>query len=338
MRRALLTAAPVAAGLGVEQDCRWCHGELYEVGGCYVGATTHPGARAADIEAEFGVRCHRVGSAGWFAGREHPEHSVAAGLRVERLVDWIESTLRAEEKDVATGLLDTGLSDTGLFQTLIVIAHGDLMTRWLRHWLGVSWRTSLAFVHGNTGITELHWHGERGLLLVGSNDLAHLPPDLRSDSRITDAWWRYSTPDLAIDRYQGPAGVARELWSAAVSLRQELLLARELTSLADYQKSDDRSVHFLARIAGRFAGTVQYDPELGRLRQMVVAPEYRGGRVGRALVEAVREEAARRGRPELRVHAWSESVPFYQRLGFRPCGDEVTAAAMPWRPLSLCLA
>jgi GNAT superfamily N-acetyltransferase len=121
-------------------------------------------------------------------------------------------------------------------------------------------------------------------------------------------------------------------------LRQELLLARELTSLADYQKSDDRSVHFLARIAGRFAGTVQYDPELGRLRQMVVAPEYRGGRVGRAFVEAVREEAARRGRPELRVHAWSESVPFYQRLGFRPCGDEVTAAAMPWRPLSLCLA
>lgn len=323
MRRALRTAAPAAGALAIERSRFWCHAELYEVGGCYVGATVYPGATAAELEDEFPMTCRAFGDAGWFAGRERPEHGVEAGRRVERVVRWMEATLAASD---------------GGFDTAIVVAHGDLLTRWLRRWLGVSWRTGLAFVHGNAGITELLWHPQRGVLLVGLNDLSHLPAGLRSGARVVDAWWRYASPELVLDRCAGTEGIEPGLWAELVALREQALLSREGTRIEDYRDSDARSVHFVARVAGELAGAVQYDPEQLRLRQLVVAPAFRGGRVGRALVEAVREEAALCGRTELRVHAWSESAQFYERVGFRSCGDEVAHGPMPWRPMTLTVA
>jgi 2,3-bisphosphoglycerate-dependent phosphoglycerate mutase len=321
MRRALHTALPVAEALTLDRSRFWCHAELYEVGGCYLGETVHPGATAAELEAGFPVTCHAFAdNHGWFAGRTRPEHGVEAGQRVERVVRWIEATLAAPEVG---------------FDTAIVIAHGDLLTRWLRRWLGVSWRTSLAFVHGNTGITELRWHPALGVLLLGLNDLGHLPPSLHSGSRFADAWWRYATPELVVDRHEGSRGVEPALWAAALALREAELLSREGTRIEDYRASDARSVHFLARVDGTLAGTAQYDPELDRLRQMVVARAFRHGRVGRALIDAARAEAARRGRDRLRVHAWSASEPFYRQVGFRRCGEVVRTSAMPWVPMEL---
>ena len=319
MRRALLTAAPVAQRLGFGPERFWCHGDLYEVGGCYIGSEVFPGATPAAIEREFAVTCTDLPAAGWFSGQDGPEHPVDAGRRVERIAGWLETTLhaRGEHEDTA-----------------ILVVHGDLLTRWLRRWLDVPWQRGLAFVHGNTGITELRWHPRHGSLLVALNDLAHLPAELRSGARVTDVWWRYASPDLVIDRHDGSRGIEEELWRPAVALREEQLLSREGSSIESYRRSDERNVHFLARVRGELAGAAQYDPELGRLRQVVVAPAFRGGRVGSALVEAAREEAARAGRGELVVHAWRESAAFYRRLGFRPLG-EVVEDAVPWQPLAL---
>ncbi|HVS62835.1 MAG TPA: GNAT family N-acetyltransferase [Thermoanaerobaculia bacterium] len=319
MRRALLTAAPIAQRLGLAREHFWCHGELYEVGGCYVGTKTSAGATPDEIEGEFAVTCTHLAGTGWFAGQALPEHPIDAGRRVERMTSWLETTLHTRRES---------------YDTAILVLHGDLLTRWLRRWLRISWRQGLAFVHGNTGITELRWHPLHGSLLVGLNDLGHLPDELRSGSRITDVWWRYANPELVIDRHPGCVEVDDGLWREVRALRERLLLSREGRSLESYRASDERSVHFLARVRGELAGTAQYDPHNGRLRQVVVAPEFRGARVGRALIEAAREEAARDGRSELTVHAWQESTEFYRRVGFRPSGEPVEDA-VPWQPLSI---
>ena len=319
MRRALLTAAPIAQRLGLAREHFWCHGELYEVGGCYVGTTASAGATRGEIEGEFAVTCTHLADTGWFAEQSLPEHPVDAGRRVERIASWLETTLhtRADHED-----------------TVILVLHGDLLTRWLRRWLQIPWHHGLAFVHGNTGITELRWHPLHGSLLVGLNDLGHLPEELRSGSRVTDVWWRYANPELVVDRHQGCGEVEDGLWRQVTALRERLLLSREGRSLESYRASDERSVHFLARMHGELAGAAQYDPEHGRLRQVVVAPEFRGARVGRALIESAREEAARDGRSKLIVHAWQESTEFYRRLGFRSSG-ELVEDAVPWQPLSI---
>jgi 2,3-bisphosphoglycerate-dependent phosphoglycerate mutase len=177
MRRALQTAtALIEQAEQATPGLFVCEGELFEVGGCYYGEEARPSLTAAQIEAEFGARCRGVDPEGWYAGRSRRESSSEANARVERIIAWAEAMLGGGEHD-----------------TVIVVAHGDLLSRWLRRWLGVPAGRGLAFVHGNTGVSSLTWDRVGGLLVEGVNELGHLPVRLRSGGD-TDAWWRYARP------------------------------------------------------------------------------------------------------------------------------------------------
>ena len=315
MRRALLTAAPLAARAQVPRDRFVCHGALYEVGGSYYQDHAVASSDAAAIEAEFPVHCVSVPPGGWYAGHAGPESSDEARARVDRVIAWAEATLGA-----------------GTHQTVVVVAHGDLLSRWLRRWLQVPWQRGLAFMHGNTGITRLSFSRLDGLLLAGFNDLGHLPAALLTGADI-EAWWRYAWPDLELDRYEGAASIPAPVAAELAPLRQ-VLLEPEGKTLADYEASDARSVHFVIRAAGELAGYVQYDPELGRLRQLVVDPRFRRRELGRRLAAAVEDEHRQAGGEVLRVHAWTDAVGFYEALGFTPVGAVEPGPGRPWRPLA----
>lgn len=313
MRRALLTAAPLAARAGLERERFVCRGDLYEVGGCYYGDAAHPSTTAAQLEAEFPVRCQEIGAEGWYAGRTGPETSSEAHERIDRIITWIEHMLASGEHDL-----------------VVVMGHGDLFTRWLRQWFGIPGSRSLAFVHANTGISKLTWSRESDALLDYTNDLRHLPEALRTGEG--DSWWRYVTPDLEIVRYRGwstiPSAVAHD-----VAALRRALHELEGKSLIDYADSDEGSIHFVARAEGRVAGYVQFDPQNGRLRQLIVDPRHRSARLGRRLVLAVEAEARAQGQQELLVHAWVSSVGFYRALGFAERGAIVSGAGVAWQPL-----
>lgn len=172
MRRAIATALPIAAAAGLEQIT--CEGELYEVGGSHYCGRAHKSATAAELEAEFPLRCQNVSDEGWYAGHTHAETDAEARARVTRLSAWAEATLAG-----------------GAYEDLIIVAHGDLLSRWLRRWLGVPWDRDLAIVHGNTGITSLAWDARRGLQLRGLNDVSHLPEELRTGDQA-EFWWNYT--------------------------------------------------------------------------------------------------------------------------------------------------
>ena len=69
------------------------------------------------------------------------------------------------------------------------------------------------------------------------------------------------------------------------------------------------------------AGITQWDPALGRLRQVFVAEEFRGSGVGTKLVGRVLEEAKTHGRKFVLVHALLKSKNFYERNGFIEAGE-----------------
>ncbi len=325
MRRALETAAPVAAAMGLDRRRFQCHGELYEVGGCWDDQGALPGRRPAEIEAELPLVCHPMYPEGWFAGREAKETTEEARARVLRLRDWAE------------GLLG---SPTCGFDTLILVMHGELLTRWLRLWLGVPWHRDVIFVHGNTGISELVWRPTAGVMLGSTNRIEHLPEDLRSGQGHGEGWWLYTSPDLEIRRLVDAKADAEEdlaLHRRLGELRQKHLLEPEGKFPEDYHSIDRRSVAFVAVVEGRPAGFVQFDPDSCRLRQLVVDPGFRGRRLGSRLVGAVAQEAKRHGQTTLLVNAWTKSASFYARTGFVSAGDEVDARPIPWVPMEMAL-
>ncbi len=70
---------------------------------------------------------------------------------------------------------------------------------------------------------------------------------------------------------------------------------------------------------------------VGRVRRLYVLRAARRAGVGRALVDAVAEEAARSGYPRLRVRSPASAHAFYERCGFLRAVGEASATHV--RPL-----
>jgi len=92
---------------------------------------------------------------------------------------------------------------------------------------------------------------------------------------------------------------------------------------------DERSVHLAAWDGDRVVGTVRIlpaghtgDPEAWQLRSMAVDPEYQGQGIGRRLLEAVVEEARRRGVGLLWANARTSALGFYTKAGWQAHGEE----------------
>ncbi|KIG16636.1 hypothetical protein DB30_04255 [Enhygromyxa salina] len=175
MRRALRTAAASAERAGIDRFT--CEGELFEVGGCHYCDEARPSSTTAQIEAEFPVACRNIGPEGWYGGRAVSERANEVSARVDRVITWANTILASGDHD-----------------TIVVVTHGDLLSRWLRRWLHVPASRGLAFVHGNTGVTTLSWDPSDGLLLEGLNAVEHLPAPLRTGAD-SEFWWRYAWPE-----------------------------------------------------------------------------------------------------------------------------------------------
>ncbi len=102
------------------------------------------------------------------------------------------------------------------------------------------------------------------------------------------------------------------------------------------EPADRLAVHALVRdgdrvvAAGRFyernRGTVQ----VGR---MAVMREARGRGVGRLLLDALLEEAVKRGYVRARLSAQTHALEFYRKAGFAAFGDDYDDAGIPHRDM-----
>lgn len=97
---------------------------------------------------------------------------------------------------------------------------------------------------------------------------------------------------------------------------------------------DEISRHALAlNTKGDAIGCGRIIPPRGRatarIGRLAVLPEWRGRKVGRALLEALLEHARSKHYPQVMVSAQVQALPFYRRFGFEEEGEEFMDAGMP---------
>ncbi len=128
-------------------------------------------------------------------------------------------------------------------------------------------------------------------------------------------------------------------WAAlgveAQAIRTAVFVDEQKVPMAlERDAADDTAVHALARnrlglavgtgrlLAGDGAG------EPARIGRMAVSRALRGARIGNALLEALMAGAARRGDPEVMLHAQVSAVGFYERAGFQAHGERFEEAGI----------
>lgn len=92
---------------------------------------------------------------------------------------------------------------------------------------------------------------------------------------------------------------------------------------------DPDCAHVVAETAaGEAIGTGRLMPD-GRIGRMAVLAAWRGKGVGAAMLDALMDEARRRGFREAHLHSQSHAKAFYARHGFVVEGEEYLEAGIP---------
>jgi predicted GNAT family N-acyltransferase len=79
-------------------------------------------------------------------------------------------------------------------------------------------------------------------------------------------------------------------------------------------------------------GRITPDAHIGRL---AVLPEWRGRKVGSAMLEALLDYARSQQHAQVELNAQVQALPFYRRLGFVEEGEAFMEAGMPHRKMCL---
>ena len=124
------------------------------------------------------------------------------------------------------------------------------------------------------------------------------------------------------------------LGEAARSIRTEVFIDEQhIPAAMEWDAADAGAVHAVAyNRLGFPLATGRLVPEasgLARIGRMAVRRPLRGGRAGRAVLDALMALAARRGDREIVLSAQLSAVPFYVRTGFMQRGPVFDDAGIP---------
>ncbi len=96
----------------------------------------------------------------------------------------------------------------------------------------------------------------------------------------------------------------------------------------EWDAEDPEALHFLAYEGDYPIGTARLLPD-GHIGRVSVLKDWRGLKVGDALLRAVIAEAEKRGLQQQMLSAQVQATPFYERLGFAIVSGEYLDAGIP---------
>lgn len=103
----------------------------------------------------------------------------------------------------------------------------------------------------------------------------------------------------------------------------------------EWDADDAGAMHFLAYEGDFPIGTARLLPS-GEIGRVSVLKDWRGLKVGDALMQATLEQAEERGLKEVKLSAQVHATPFYERLGFKIVSDEFLEAGIPHVDMVRC--
>lgn len=139
--------------------------------------------------------------------------------------------------------------------------------------------------------------------------------------------------------------------AACFQVRKDVFVGEQnVPEELEYDTYDATAVHVLAvRADGVPLGTGRLlhgadalaktgaDASVGSLGRLAVTRAARGLGVGAALVAAIEEAARERGLDAVDLHAQTQALGFYERLGYAAYGPEFPDAGMPHRAMRKAL-
>ncbi|WP_278939258.1 GNAT family N-acetyltransferase [Pseudomonas helleri] len=96
----------------------------------------------------------------------------------------------------------------------------------------------------------------------------------------------------------------------------------------EWDADDADAVHFLACEGDYAIGTARLLPD-GHIGRVSVLKDWRGLKVGDALMQAAISEAEKRGLKKQQLSAQVHATSFYERLGFKIVSEEFLEAGIP---------
>ena len=126
--------------------------------------------------------------------------------------------------------------------------------------------------------------------------------------------------------------------AALRAVRETVFIGEQrVTHEEEWDDLDAPSVHVLARDAqGEPIGTARLTPER-KIGRMAVVPAWRNRGVGDAMLRTLLEHARSLGHAEIALHAQVDAMPFYEKAGFVPEGEEFMEAGIRHRSMRLAL-
>lgn len=196
-----------------------------------------------------------------------------------------------------------------------------------------------AFVHNNTGITELEYFGERdfpGLvyvmvhflihrrtgngrfLVMSQNQVPHLSgPNATyiTGGGLKDGWSYLMPTDGCLDSEVSIA-YADEV-QPHVEEQTEALKSLYLSKKKNPRDGRGKDLTVVVKQGLQVVGCASLDEQSGRVSDVVVRPSARRSQVGKSLIEAVRQHAEEVGIATLTTKPdTDESKVFFEKLGF----------------------
>ncbi|KAL7438553.1 hypothetical protein ACHAXH_006258 [Discostella pseudostelligera] len=338
------------------------NGFYFESEGCHVRDRVEPGMNANEINASLlhpaGVmNASFVGfqsgeENGWYAhgkGEEtRPESEERAAKFYVWMTEYLDQQLREVEQEDVADIFDAGVTLPGeenekdhdrlgprtrRRRTAIFVGHGDFMSLVLKRIVAgfghavekdkVPHRS--AFVHFNTGITELEYFGNGRFLVMSHNTIPHLS-DPEGSCFITGGslkdGWSYLMPyDGCLDSEVSIAfsdEVQPNVHEQTEALRSLYLTKKESTASND--DTDDDAGTELTIVVKRglqVVGCAQLNDKTGRLSDVIVRPSARRSQVGRSLIDAVKNHAKKSNIEKIVAHPDTlDSKVFFEKVGF----------------------
>ncbi|HLP97793.1 MAG TPA: GNAT family N-acetyltransferase [Sideroxyarcus sp.] len=122
------------------------------------------------------------------------------------------------------------------------------------------------------------------------------------------------------------------------SIREAVFMREQnVPAELEWDGKDDDCRHALAlSLDGEAIGCGRMLPD-GHIGRIAVLPQWRGRKVGTAIMEALLDEARARGYQQVELDAQTQVIPFYRKFGFVEHGKEFMDAGMPHKKMKLKL-
>lgn len=376
MRRTLATILPTLQNLKGDASII-VNGLYFESEGCHIKDKPLPGMNQAEIKEFLSsataskpptfVGFDEDPTKGWYAHGTGPETRAQSESRAASFYNWLCDylDLQLQAHDIDEDLFDAGVSldeEHGEHEsdklsprlrrrrTAVMIGHGDFMSLVLKRIVsgfghsiendGVPHRS--AFVHFNTGITELEYFGKGRFLMMSSNSTPHLQNfSLLTGGGLKDGW-SYLVPRDDIMLYeeitskfadehekhiQEQIEALRNLYvddeESGTHLRRRGSSMKEIetTQKQNELDSDSTEMIFVVKRGLQVAGSIAFDESTGFLSHLAVRPTAKNAQVESKLIKAVKDHAVKMGIQELFVSFTDKTQKIYEEEGFTSCDN-----------------